>query len=111
MAVESMFGDMRSLMEKFRTTQNNVTLYKGILDEIQEELKYELGLNKHLVEIVQMLMTERLALYRQHNSIITKLKWKYFHSRVKSLSIVEEDMEKYDEKTRNNKKIIKIIFL
>jgi len=74
MAVESMFGDMRSLMEKFRTTQNNVTLYKGILDEIQEELKYELGLNKHLVEIVQMLMTERLALYRQHNSIITKLK-------------------------------------
>jgi len=74
MAVESMFGDMRSLMEKFRTTQTNVTLYKGILDEIQEELKYELGLNKHLVEIVQMLMTERLALYRQHNSIITKLK-------------------------------------
>lgn len=74
MAIESMFGDMKTLMDKFKTTQNNVSYYKELLDEIQEDLNYELKLNKDLVNIVKMLMTERLALYRQHNSIITKLK-------------------------------------
>lgn len=74
MTVESMFSNMRSLTEKLQTAQNNITMNKEILEEIQRQLNAEIQINKKLIWFVDLFMNERIKLYKKHNEVVTKLK-------------------------------------